>query len=147
MNRHRRGFTLLELMVVVVIVGLLATMVAVNVMDRLEKAKLVRAAADVSTIEGAATDFKIDYHRFPRDLDELLRPPDRAGLLKAPKPYLDPRKIRDPWDRVYILEGLDDELIVRSSGRDGIDGTEDDITNQMEATDATEGATGSVATR
>jgi general secretion pathway protein G len=93
------GFTLIEVMVVVVILGLLATLVVPNVITHTETAKEEKAAADVHTIAGAVRLWHAQHGRFP-ELAELVRP-DGKG-----KTYLDALS-RDPWGGEYVLR-IDD---------------------------------------
>lgn len=79
-GRGRRGFTLLELMVVIVILGLLAALVTTNVIGKIGKAKVVTTRAQIKNLQGAVLDYKLDTGRYPDMLDDLVtRPADVTG--------------------------------------------------------------------
>jgi len=99
--RLRAGFTLVELMVVIAIIGLLATVVTVNVMNHMKTARRVKAAADIVAINDAIKLFKIDSKnkgRWPQSLGDLFP----AGR----DPYLSGRQsvdeLKDPWGTQYV---------------------------------------------
>ena len=79
---NERGFTLIEIMVVVVIIGLLATLVTVNLLENADKAKIVKARADLKAIENAAELFKLDNGNYPttqQGLKALTEKPSGGG--------------------------------------------------------------------
>ncbi|SEM42411.1 type II secretion system protein G (GspG) [Sphingomonas gellani] len=130
-NRRRRedGFTLVELMVVIVIIGLLATIVALNVLPSGDKARAVRAKADISTIEGGLEMYRLQNGAYPtttQGLEALIRAPQ--GINSAsyqPGGYLKGGKVpTDPWGRAYLYAspGKHGEVDVWSLGADGKDG-------------------------
>ena len=120
-----QGFTLIELMIVVVILGLLATTIMPRILNKPEQARRVKAKVDVRSIETALALFKTDIGRFPttsEGLDVLVSDPGLQGydqdgyLTKVPL---------DPWHNSYIyicpsLRGKDYDL--ESYGKDGEDG-------------------------
>ena len=131
-NRRRRGssgFTLIEIMVVVVIIGLLAAIVAPNFMSNIDTAQINAAKQEIRTIETSLNLFRLDNFRYPtteEGLDALVRSP--GGNIQATwKQYL-PRLGTDPWNNPYQYEnpgtrgGGDFDLY--SFGRDGQDGGE-----------------------
>ena len=77
-RKQEEGFTLVELMVVIVIIGLLATIVAINVLPSGDKARVTRAKADISTIEGALDMYKLQNGAYPTTAQGL------AALVTAP---------------------------------------------------------------
>src|SRR5436309_12811612 len=98
-RRRRRvaGFSLIELMVVIAIMGLLATVVAVNLMGRTYDAKVKKVMADFDAMQKAIKMFKIDNGRYPSRLDDLWQAPGGSKNWKGP--YLDntPPAPKDPW--------------------------------------------------
>lgn len=126
------GFTLVELMVVIVIVGLLATVVMINVMPSQDRAMAEKARADVSVLEQAIETYRLDNLSYPRTedgLEALLRPP--AGLAR-PERYRPGGYIRrlptDPWGNPYryAYPGRHGTFDVYSLGADGAEGGEGD---------------------
>lgn len=126
------GFTLVELMVVIVIVGLLATVVMINVMPSQDRAMAEKARADVSVLEQAIETYRLDNLSYPRTedgLEALLRPP--AGLAR-PERYRPGGYIRrlptDPWGNPYryAYPGRHGAFDVYSLGADGAEGGKGD---------------------
>lgn len=129
--RARRGFTLIEILVVVVILGLLASLIAPNVIGRIGESRIEKARHDVRALENAIEVFRLDNFEYPatdRGLRALLEPPAGGG-----SPYLK-RLPKDPWgkDYLYLRPGSHSEFDVYSLGRDGAlggDGEDADIGN------------------
>jgi general secretion pathway protein G len=127
---RRAGFTLVEMMVVIVILGLLATVVAINVLPNQEKAMKGKARADVSVLEQALESYRLDNFNFPtteQGLQALVAPP--AGLTQVDR-YREGGYIRrlpkDPWgnDYQYRAPGAHGAIDVYSFGADGREGGE-----------------------
>ncbi|AAK22163.1 type II secretion system protein GspG [Caulobacter vibrioides] len=127
---RRAGFTLVEMMVVIVILGLLATVVAINVLPNQEKAMKGKARADVSVLEQALESYRLDIFAFPtteQGLQALVAPP--AGLTQVDR-YREGGYIRrlpkDPWgnDYQYRAPGAHGAIDVYSFGADGREGGE-----------------------
>ena len=123
------GFTLVELMVVIVIIGLLATIVVINVLPSGDKAKITRARADISTIEGALDTYRLQLDRFPttaQGLQALRTAPQGVEAARyQPGGYI--KKLEDdPWGRPYLYAspGQHGEADVWTYGRDGKEGGE-----------------------
>ncbi len=123
------GMTLLEIMVVMVILGLIASLVGVAVLDQLEEAKIKASKTQIHDFGQALDLYKLDFGSYPSTSDGL-------NILTAPpnnkKPYM--RSIpKDPWKRdfVYISPGSHntDSFDLESYGPDGNDGGNDDIEN------------------
>ena len=120
--RGSRGFTLIELMVVLVILGLLAALVAPKVLNRLGKSKQKIAKTQIEMLSSALDQFKLDTGRYPtteEGLEALIKNP---GIEGWDGPYLKKRKIpKDPWGRPYIYRcpGEHGEFDLYSLGADG----------------------------
>ena len=119
------GFTLIEIMVVVFILGLLVTMVAPRIIGRTDQARQTKAAADIHAIEEALNLFRLDNGFYPttaEGLAALVSAPPRARRYN-PDGYLS-KVPSDPWglEYAYFSDGRD--VIVRSYGADGVDGGE-----------------------
>jgi len=128
-RQKRRGFTLIELMIVVVILGLLATIIMPKILDRPEQARRVKAKTDIRSIQSMLALFKTDTGRFPttsEGLEALVTDPGLNGYSR--EGYLD-RSPVDPWGNryVYISPGLHSKNYdLESYGKDGEDGGTDD---------------------
>lgn len=130
-SRASRGFTLIEILVVVVILGILAAIVVPRVMDRPGEARIVKAHQDISSIASALNLYKLDNFAYPsteQGLDALVAKP--SGQPDAPNwkgPYLQSRSVpKDPWGRPYQYQqpGQHGEFDVYSYGADGKPGGE-----------------------
>ncbi|MGI6656917.1 MAG: type II secretion system major pseudopilin GspG [Desulfobulbus sp.] len=135
-----RGFTLIELMVVMVILSILAGMIVPRIMDRPEEARRTKAAVQIQSIEQALKLYKLDTGRYPtteQGLRALVEPPADPGLAKKWRQggYLEKGKVpQDPWGNefVYLCPGLRGEYDLLSYGPDGQaggDGLDADITS------------------
>jgi general secretion pathway protein G len=125
-----RGFTLIELMIVIVILGLLATVVAPRVMNRPEQARRTKAMIEIRNIESALAAFALDTGSYPttsQGLEALVTDPGVKGYNTGG--YLD-KVPKDPWRNpyIYISPGVNSkDYDLESYGKDGEDGgTEDD---------------------
>ena len=135
--RAQRGFTLIEIMVVVIIIGILAAMVAPQVIGNVDKAEIARAKSDIATIEQALNLYRLDNFSYPtaeQGLDALVTKPNDPNIRNwAAGGYL--KSIpRDPWGRTYqyLIPGNHGEFDVYTLGADGVpggDGNAADIGN------------------
>ena len=123
------GFTLIEIMVVVVIIGLLAAMIAPNIMEQLDRAEINRARQDIRQIETALNLYRLDNYRYPSTDEGLQALVTNPGETVAPnwKPggYL--RSLpQDPWNRPYQYAnpGQRGEFDIYTLGADGQEGGE-----------------------
>jgi general secretion pathway protein G len=122
------GFTLIEMMVVVVIIGVLAALIVPNVLDKLDDAKVTAARTDINTITQALKFYKLDNQRYPtqdQGLQALIAKPTTEPMPPNWKPYLD-KLPNDPWGRpyLYLNPGVKGEVDVMSYGADGQPGGE-----------------------
>ena len=129
------GFSLLEIMVVIVILGVLASMVAPNIMGNKEQADKQKAVSDIVALENALDMYKLENNFYPstqQGLDALVTKPTGSP---EPKSYRDSGYIRrlpeDPWGTDYLLvsPGEFGSVDIFSAGPDGQAGTDDDIGN------------------
>ncbi|VAX17042.1 General secretion pathway protein G [hydrothermal vent metagenome] len=131
-GRHAPGFTLLEVLVVVVILGILAAVIVPKIMGRPEQARRVKALVDIKSVETALSLYKIDNGKYPdteQGLTALVVKPDTGDIPRNWKSggYLD--KIpKDPWGKeyIYISPGVHGDFDLSSYGSDGEEGGEGD---------------------
>lgn len=133
MNRQatlQQGFTLIEILVVLVILGLLVSVVAPNVLNRAEDARFQKAEADFNAISTALKVYKLDNYDYPsseQGLQALVKKPTLAPIPSRWKEggYLDELPI-DPWGRpyLYLKPGENHAFDLYSLGADGVAGGE-----------------------
>jgi len=128
---RRAGFTLVEIMVVVVILGLLAAAIVPSVIGRIAEAKVVRAKSDIRALDTAVKLFKKDTGRYPlphEGLKALIEQPEGEDNWKG---YLEGRRHvpKDPWGREYqyfVYEGNVPPYEIVCYGADGVPGGEEE---------------------
>lgn len=127
-RRVQAGFTLIELMVVLVIIGVLAALIVPNVLDRADDARATAARTDVNNLVQALKLYRLDNQRYPtaeQGLRALIARPTTAPVPPNWKPYLE-KLPNDPWGRPYqyLNPGIKAEIDVMSFGADGQSGGE-----------------------
>ncbi len=122
----KSGFTLVEMMVVVVILGIIASLVAVSVTDRLEKAKVRLTVATIARLKGEVQLFKVDQDRYPEQLDDLARQPSYVDPRNWPEHGYLEQVPSDAWERPfhYACPGARGPYDIVSWGADGRPGGE-----------------------
>lgn len=141
-KRIKKGFTLIELMVVIVILGLLATFIGPKILNRPDDARVSKAVNDIKAIESALQLYKLDTGVYPtteQGLNALVVMPETDPIPRGWKPggYLAVEETpKDPWNNDYIyrspteVEGRDFEIIsLGADGKEGGEGYNEDITN------------------
>lgn len=103
MRRSQAGFTLIEMMVVIVIIGIIAGLAIVQLSGRADKAKVEATKAMISQVCMALDNFKLDHNRYPVRLDELLAPPPDIDPRKWPPGGYLKRYPKDSWDNEFIV--------------------------------------------
>ncbi len=131
----RKGFTLIEIMLVVIIIGVLSAMVIPRLVGRSEQARRAAARADIEANISVALDlYELDNGGYPRNLGDLMREPSPTPI-NWNGPYLK-RKPIDPWGEEYYYkfpgEHNKDSYDLYSYGRDKTSGGGDDVTNWEE---------------
>jgi len=129
-SNKQQGFTLIEIIVVVVIIGILATFIAPKFMGKTDTARLTKAKSDILSLESALDLYKLDNYTYPttdQGLDALISMPssDPAPANWQPGGYI--KKLqKDPWQRdyLYLSPGEHAEIDIYSLGADGVEGGE-----------------------
>jgi len=124
MKTSATGFSLIELLVVLVILGLIAGLVVPNIMGRSEDAKARTAVAEVQRLSMAADEFYLDTGRAPRELRELVEQPSNVSNWNGP--YINNSNLNDPWGNPYQYRapGEHRSVDIFSLGADGQAGGE-----------------------
>ena len=114
MKQTNRGFTLIEVMVVVVILSILAAIIVPKVMDRPDTARLVKAKTDIRALESALNLYRLDNFNYPTT---------EEGLEALVPKYID-RLASDPWGNpyLYLSPGLHGDMDIYTLGADGLQG-------------------------
>jgi general secretion pathway protein G len=131
---NQRGFTLIELMVVIVILGILAGFIVPKIMGRPAEARRMKARVQIESIETALKLYKLDNGSYPtteQGLQALVEAPSAGELAKRWRKggYLEKGKVpKDPWDNefVYLSPGVNGDFDLSSYGKDGQPGGEEE---------------------
>lgn len=137
---NNQGFTLIEIMVIIVILGILAALITPRIMDRPEEARRTKAEVQMRAIEQALKLYRLDNGQYPRTeqgLQALVAPPASGPLAKKWRQggYLERGKVpKDPWgaDYIYLCPGLHGDFDLISYGADnqpGGEGKDADVDN------------------
>ncbi|MDT8300706.1 MAG: type II secretion system major pseudopilin GspG [Sedimentisphaerales bacterium] len=132
-RRVRYGFTMVELMAMLIIIGLLATLVVTKVASKIDQARITTTKANLKALHAAVNQFKMDTGRFPAEDEGLIalieRPSDVPFWEEGG--YLETTSINlDGWNNDFIYELYPEsgkQFQIRSMGPDGEEGTEDDL--------------------
>ena len=131
-GKNIRGFTLIELMVVIVILGVLAGLIVPRIMGRPEEAKQLKAKLTIESLETSLRLYKLDHGAYPtseQGLNALIAAPDTANASGNYREggYIEKGKVpKDPWGNefIYLSPGVHGEYDVISYGSDGVPGGE-----------------------
>lgn len=136
--KNEKGFTLIEILLVVIIIGILVSLVAPRLAGRSEEARKQAAKADIDGGLALAIDmYEVDSGRYPSRLDDLIDKPSDSQNWKGP--YLKKSALpKDPWGSAYVYRKPGsrntESYDLFSPGPDKQEGTQDDITNWKQET-------------
>jgi len=133
MEKSEAGFTLMELVIVLVILGMIVALVGPKIMDRVKGSREQIAKIQISNLESGVQLYAFDMGRFPttaEGLQALVQNPSGSNSWKGP--YLEKGILpSDPWDMQYTYKnpGRHSDFDICSAGPDGTEGTDDDVCN------------------
>lgn len=122
--QRNQGFTLIEILVVMAIIGMLAIMVAPNIFNQQAGARRDAALSQISTLEAALDTHRLDVGEYPDNLEGLMENESDSAAWNGP--YLRRAVPLDPWGNEYVYEGSAREFTLISYGADGQSGGEGD---------------------
>lgn len=128
--RAKAGFTLIEIMVVIIILGILVGLIVPRFMEKPDKARIVKAKMQIESISAALKEYKLDSGEYPTTEQGLQALVEKPSIGKIPKKYPEkgylPKIPKDPWgnDYVYISPGEQGDFDLISYGADGEEGGE-----------------------
>ncbi len=132
-RKTRKGFTMVELMAVLIILGLLATLLLKNFMGSTDKARIITTKTNLRGLQSAVNQFKMDTGRFPTEDETLMALIQQPSNVKNWQEfgYLETTELpKDGWEHDFIYEvnpASGKAFVIRSCGPDGERGTEDDL--------------------
>jgi len=132
-KRIRYGFTMVELMAMLIIIGLLATLVVTKVASKIDQARETTTKANLKALAAAVNQFRMDTGRFPTEDEQLMALIEQPTDVEIWEPggYLETTEInKDGWGNEFIYELYPEsgkQFVIRSMGPDGEEGTEDDL--------------------
>jgi general secretion pathway protein G len=115
-RQHRSGFTLVEVLLVIVIIGILAGIAVPQLMKSRDKADIGKAKAEIKNLSTAVDMYKIDTGLYPNSLDGLNNNP---GVRDWDGPYMKKMPEGDPWGKPYVYSSTGDGYEIRSEGPPG----------------------------
>ena len=127
----RKGFTMVELMAMLIIIGLLATLVVTKVATKIDQARVTTTKANLKSLHSAVNQFKMDTGRFPSEDEGLMELVEQASdvINWEPGGYLETTEIpKDGWGNEFIYERFPESgkpFVIKSFGSDGEEGGED----------------------
>ena len=127
-HKNEQGFTLIEMLIVIIILGLLASLVAPKLFTKVDKARIQTAKAQIELLSAAIDTYRLDMGKFPSSLEELRRSDDP----KWEGPYLPKEVPPDPWNNPYVYKypgehGSYDIISYGADGKPGGEGNDKDI--------------------
>ncbi|MCK4850068.1 MAG: type II secretion system major pseudopilin GspG [Phycisphaerae bacterium] len=133
-RRNRQAFTIVEILVVVIIIAVLATMIVPKFLGRVGQSKQAVAKINIGEIEKAIEIFSYDYERWPLNLDELVNRPADIDEAKWNPPTIRAKNLLDPWERQFLYRqpgehGIYDIYTHGKDGQEGGEGEDADIGN------------------
>ena len=125
-NHRRAAFTLLEVMLVLLIIGLLVSLVAPQIFGMKERADIKAAQGQIGMLYNACNYFRLHMNDYPASLDQLVQDPGQGS--KWAGPYIE-RLPKDPWEHEYVYEYQPGgaKPLIFSLGKDGQANTADDV--------------------
>jgi general secretion pathway protein G len=129
-SKNRLGFTMVELMAILIIISLLATLVVTKVADQIDKARVTTAKANLKSLHSKVNEFKMDTGRFPTEEEGLKALIEQPSDVKnyPPGGYLETTEIpKDAWGNDFIYELSPESgkpFVIKSLGADGKEGGE-----------------------
>lgn len=125
---NRKGFTLIEMLIVIIILGLLASLVGPKLFTKVDKARIQTTKAQIELLSAAIDTYRLDMGKFPKSLDEIRRSEDS----RWEGPYLPKDVPLDPWNNPYVYKypgehGPYDIISYGQDGKPGGEGNDRDI--------------------
>ncbi len=125
--RANEGFSLVEILVVVAILGILSSIVVMKMTGQAEKARITATRTTIESIKSGIDRYEMELGKYPENLAELVK----EGDEKWPGPFLDQTEVpKDQWGREFKYEILGKRVRITSSGPDGQFGSPDDLWNK-----------------
>lgn len=121
-RRTQAGFTIIELLIVMAILGMLAVMVAPNLFNQADSARRDAVLSQISALGSALDAYRLDIGQYPDDLEALMR--NTSGRASWNGPYLRGQVPSDPWGNPYVYRREGASFSIKSYGADGREGGE-----------------------
>ena len=126
LNHKQSGFTLIEIMVVVVIIGILASVVVPRIMDNPDKARVAKAKNDIRSLKSAMNLYRLDNYTYPttdEGLDSLITSPSEKSATWKKGGYIE-KLNSDPWGNEYLYDNVEGDIEIYTYGADASEGGE-----------------------